>query len=154
MTAPAAGAAALLALADQRLPVGGHAHSGGVEEAMRGGLVADGDGLRQFLRRRLLSVGRVGAGIAAAAAGSDADGIRRLDAETDARTPSPAQRAASRSQGHGLLRLARPPGSDPTSASPGPTSAPGRTMLSSSGAPPAPPDSAPPRPRWLPPTSR
>jgi urease accessory protein len=107
MTTPPAGLAALLALADQRLPAGGHTHSGAVEEAVRDGLVADGEDLRRFLRRRLLSVGRVGAGVAAAAAGTDAEGVRRLDAETDARTPSPAQRAASRSQGRGLLRLAR-----------------------------------------------
>jgi urease accessory protein len=107
MSTPPAGLAALLALADQRLPAGGHTHSGGVEEAVRDGLVADGEDLRRFLRRRLLSVGRVGAGVAAAAAGTDAEGVRRLDAETDARMPSPAQRAASRSQGRGLLRLAR-----------------------------------------------
>jgi urease accessory protein len=107
MTASPDGVAALLALADQRLPTGGHAHSGGVEEAVRGGLVADAAGLRTFLGRRLLSVGRVSAGVAAAAAGADASGVHRLDAETDARTPSPAQRAASRSQGRGLLRLAR-----------------------------------------------
>ncbi|WP_088318497.1 urease accessory protein UreF [Kineosporia sp. R_H_3] len=107
MTAAPAGVAALLALADQRLPSGGHVHSGGVEEAVRGHLLTDGPTLRAFLHRRLLSVGRVTAGLSAAAVGLTAATVGRLDAEADARTPSPAQRAASRAQGRGLLRLAR-----------------------------------------------
>jgi urease accessory protein len=100
--------AALLALADQRLPGGGHVHSGGVEQAVADGLVDDAASLRAFLARRLASAGLVAAGLAAAAcrAGSAAD-LAGLDLEADARTPSPAQRAASRSQGRGLLRLAR-----------------------------------------------
>lgn len=104
---PAGPVATLLALADQRLPAGGHVHSGGVEEAVHAGLVRDAGTLAAFLRRRLLTVGRVTAGVAAAAVGADATSVARLDAETDARTPSPAQRAASRTQGRGLLRLAR-----------------------------------------------
>jgi urease accessory protein len=104
--------AALLALADQRLPSGGHVHSGGVEQAISDGLVSDVVTLERFLERRLLSTGLVTAGLAAAAcataAGPDAAaGLRRLDVEGDARTPSPAQRAASRAQGRGLLRTAR-----------------------------------------------
>ena len=78
-----------------------------MEEAVRGRLVTDGPTLRAFLHRRLLSVGRVTAGLAAAAVGATTATVAALDAEADARTPSPAQRAASRAQGRGLLRLAR-----------------------------------------------
>ncbi len=102
-----AGVATLLALADQRTPSGGHVHSGGVEEAVRGRLVTDAATLRAFLHRRLLSVGLVTAGLAAAAVGATSSTVAVLDAAADARTPSPAQRAASRAQGRGLLRLAR-----------------------------------------------
>ena len=99
----------LLALADSRLPTGGHVHSGGVEEAITSGMVADLATLRAFLRRRIRSTGLVTASVAAAvhrgalSAAAGASG----DAETDARTPSPAARQASRAQGRGLLRLAR-----------------------------------------------
>jgi urease accessory protein len=108
VTAPAA----LLALADQRLPSGGHVHSGGVEQAISDGMICDATTLEAFLERRLATTGLVTAGIAAAACrlasqpGSPA-ALVLLDAETDARTPSPAQRAASRAQGRGLLRTAR-----------------------------------------------
>lgn len=96
---------ALLALADSRMPTGGHVHSGGVEDAVHNGLLTDVDSLRAFLLRRVHTAGLVAAGLAAAAcAGAD---LARLDDEADARTPSPAQRAASRAQGRGLLRLAR-----------------------------------------------
>jgi urease accessory protein len=97
--------AALLTLADSRLPSGGHTHSGGVEQAIAAGLVRDPATLDAFLRRRLHTAGAVAAGLAAAACrGGDLD---RLDAEADARTPSPALRAASRQQGRGLLRVGR-----------------------------------------------
>jgi len=99
--------AALLALADQRLPSGGHVHSGGVEQAIADGLLLDGAGLRAFLRRRLVTAGRVSAGLAVAAFALTADGVARLDAEADARMPSPAVRDASRAQGRGLLRTVR-----------------------------------------------
>jgi urease accessory protein len=106
------GSAALLALADQRLPSGGHVHSGGVEQAITDGLVHDIPTLEQFLERRLRSTGLVTAGLAAAACAmagraDAAAAVRRLEAEADARTPSPAQRIASRAQGRGLLRTAR-----------------------------------------------
>ncbi|MEN3536567.1 urease accessory UreF family protein [Microbispora sp. ZYX-F-249] len=132
------GDAALLLLADSRLPAGGHAHSGGVEEAVRLGAVTGTDDLARFLRGRLATSGLVTAALAAAAcelavsevvrgpaagrgggAGADADADadadgepvaalwRRLDAEADARTASPAQREASRTQGRLLLRTAR-----------------------------------------------
>ena len=99
----------LLALSDSRLPTGGHVHSGGVEEAITSGLVADLTTLRAYLQRRIRSTGLVTASLAAAvhsgalSAASGASG----DAETDARTPAPAARHASRAQGRGLLRLAR-----------------------------------------------
>jgi len=97
--------AALLTLADSRLPAGGHAHSGGVEQAIAAGVVHDPGSLATFLRRRLTTAGVVAAGLAAAAcAGADP---AVLDAEADARTPSPALRAASRQQGRGLVRVGR-----------------------------------------------
>ena len=97
--------AALLTLADSRLPAGGHTHSGGVEQAIAAGIVHDPGSLTTFLRRRLHTSGAVAAGLAAAAcSGGD---LRRLDAEADARTPSPALRAASRQQGRGLVRVGR-----------------------------------------------
>ncbi|MFI7585453.1 urease accessory protein UreF [Spongisporangium articulatum] len=117
--------ASLLALADQRLPSGGHVHSGGIEQAITDGLVHDVGTLEAFLERRLLSQGLVTAGVAAeatrlASRAADPAGVVRaltvLDAETDARTPSPAQRAASRAQGRGLLRTARAAWAAPSAA--------------------------------------
>jgi urease accessory protein len=99
------GLATLLALADSRLPTGGHVHSGGVEEAVTSGLVADVVTLRAYLRRRIRTHGLVTASIAAAVHGG-LDPVA-ADHETDARTPAPAARLASRAQGRGLLRLAR-----------------------------------------------
>lgn len=142
---------AALALADARFPGGGHAHSGGVEEAVARGLLRDEADLQRFLDGRLRTAGLVAAAFAAAAArspaplaaaaarssaprahdraalaagaargpnacaptgrarsGTDGPGeLARLDAELDARTPSPAQRAASRAQGRATLRAAR-----------------------------------------------
>jgi urease accessory protein len=150
------GVAALLTLADSRLPAGGHAHSGGVEEACAAGLVRDEATLESFLARRLTTTGRVTASLAAAAwraaapaphpthpaaptpdpdhpagrptagptgagptggAGPVAGGpwvaLAGLDAEADARTPSPALRGASRAQGRGLVRVGRLAWPDP-----------------------------------------
>jgi urease accessory protein len=98
--------ATLLALADSRLPSGGHVHSGGVEEAVACGLVTDVTTLRAFLRRRIRTHGLVSASIAAAVHSGDLP-VVAADAETDARTPAPAARQASRVQGRGLVRLAR-----------------------------------------------
>src|SRR5207245_1916330 len=100
---------ALLTLADSRLPAGGHTHSGGVEQAIAAGVVGDPATLAAFLRRRLHTAGAVAAGLAAAAclAGTDAGALASLDLEADARTPSPAMRAASRQQGRGLVRVGR-----------------------------------------------
>ncbi|OHV03977.1 urease accessory protein UreF [Mycobacterium talmoniae] len=96
----------LLTLADSRLPTGGHVHSGGLEEAVTSGLVTDLATLEAFLVRRIRSHGLVTASLAVAVHRGDL-GVRRADAETDARTPAPAAREASRSQGRGLTRLAR-----------------------------------------------
>jgi urease accessory protein len=98
---------ALLTLADSRLPAGGHAHSGGVEQAIAAGVVHDPGSLGTFLRRRVATSGAVAAGLAAAACGADSAGLAALDDEADARTPSPALRAASRQQGRGLVRVGR-----------------------------------------------
>jgi urease accessory protein len=96
----------LLTLADSRLPTGGHVHSGGVEEAITSGLVVNLAGLDAFLRRRIRTHGLVTASIAAAVHRGQLTAAQ-ADRETDARTPAPAARAASRSQGRGLTRLAR-----------------------------------------------
>ncbi len=103
---------AALLLGDSRFPAGGHAHSGGVEPAVTAGTVRDLETLEAFLRGRLRTAGLVAAGIAAcacerAASVSCGPFWDDLDAEADARTPSPAQREASRRQGRALLRAAR-----------------------------------------------
>ncbi|MGW0131231.1 urease accessory protein UreF [Streptomyces sp. NPDC003299] len=97
--------AALLVLADGRFPAGGHAHSGGAEEAVRAGRITDAADLERFCRGRLHTTGLVAAALAAAAAlGADP---AALDAAADARTPSPALRTAARKLGRQLLRAAR-----------------------------------------------
>ncbi|MEU7828039.1 urease accessory UreF family protein [Nonomuraea sp. NPDC049129] len=103
---------ALLLLTDSRLPAGGHAHSGGTEQAIATGAVHDLTSLAAFLRGRLHTSGHVAAALAAAACALGANRSSDtswdlLDAEADARTASPAQRAASRTQGRLLLRVAR-----------------------------------------------
>jgi urease accessory protein len=98
--------ATLLVLADGRLPTGAHAHSGGLEAACADGRVHDLDTLAEFLRGRLATAGLVAAGFAAAAA-RDPDRWPELEEELDARTPSPAQRRASRAQGRALMRAGR-----------------------------------------------
>ena len=111
---------ASLLLGDSRFPAGGHAHSGGVEPAVTAGGVTDLVTLDAFLRGRLRTAGLVAAAIAACACsrarGTDGESAAPvpdddfwalLDAEADARMPSPAQREASRRQGRALLRAAR-----------------------------------------------
>ncbi|MFJ6655642.1 urease accessory protein UreF [Streptomyces sp. NPDC091377] len=97
--------AALLLLSDGRFPAGGHAHSGGAEAAVRAGRITDAVSLEAFCRGRLHTTGLVGAALAASAAlGADP---AALDEAADARTPSPALRAAARRLGRQLLRAAR-----------------------------------------------
>jgi urease accessory protein len=103
--------ASLLLLADSRLPAGGHAHSGGVEQAVATGRITDAPALESFLRGRLSTAGAQAAAVAAyacrLAVGDTADDRWvRLDDEVSARMPSPAQRRASRAQGRALLRVA------------------------------------------------
>lgn len=98
--------ATLFALADSRLPIGGHVHSGGVEEAVSSGLVRDVATVELYLRRRIGTSGLVAASLAAAVC-AGALTPERAEAEADARTPAPAARTASRAQGRGLLRLAK-----------------------------------------------
>ncbi|MFJ2766486.1 urease accessory protein UreF [Streptomyces sp. NPDC087300] len=97
--------AALLVLADGRFPAGGHAHSGGAEEAVKTGRVTGAASLEAYCRGRLHTSGLVSAALAAAAAlGVDpAD----LDAAADARTPSLALRIAARRLGRQMMRAAR-----------------------------------------------
>ncbi len=105
--------AALLLIADSRLPAGGHAHSGGAEEAVHVGAFTGPEDLARFLRGRLATTGLVTAALSAAACHLAAairahvGPWRELDAEADARTPSPAMRTASRTQGRLLVRSAR-----------------------------------------------
>ncbi|WP_329214624.1 urease accessory protein UreF [Streptomyces sp. NBC_01485] len=99
------GRAALLVLADGRFPAGGHAHSGGAEEAVKAGRITGAASLEAFCRGRLYTAGLVAAALAAAAA-AGADPVE-LDAAADARTPSPALRVAARRLGRQLVRAAR-----------------------------------------------
>ncbi|MFC3962861.1 urease accessory protein UreF [Nocardia jiangsuensis] len=95
----------LLALADSRLPIGGHVHSGGVEEAIASGLLRDASTVEQYLARRVRTTGLVTASLAAVVCAGTLTPAA-AEEEADARTPSPAARDASRAQGRGLLRLA------------------------------------------------
>lgn len=101
--------AAVLLLADSRLPTGGHVHSGGVEMAVTAGLLRDVDDLVLFLTGRLRTAGPVVAGFAAAAcllAGTEIPAWATWDHAYSARTLSAALRAASRAQGAALSRTA------------------------------------------------
>jgi urease accessory protein len=98
--------AVLLTLSDSRLPTGGHVHSGGLEEAVTSGKVTNLATLEAFLKRRIRTSGLV-TGSIAAAVHRGALTLDDADHETDARTPAPAARHASRVQGRGLARLAR-----------------------------------------------
>ena len=118
-------AVAALLLGDGRFPSGGHAHSGGLEPLVEGGLIAGLDDLGQFLEGRLATAGCVAAAVAAAACAGNGSWAA-LQAEADARIASPALRKASRSQGRQLLRAARaiwnrpgPGAAGPKQAAPG-----------------------------------
>jgi urease accessory protein len=98
--------ATLLILADGRLPAGGHAHSGGLEAAVATGRVRDVDDVARFLLGKLATGGLVAAAFAAVACARTAEWAV-WDDGLDARTPSPALRRASRSQGRALVRAGR-----------------------------------------------
>jgi urease accessory protein len=95
---------ALLLLADGRFPGGGHAHSGGLEAAVASGSVNNLLHLEAFLAGRLVTSGAVDAWLAAAACAGANEAA--LDAEAEARCPSPALRDAGRRLGRGLRRAA------------------------------------------------
>lgn len=97
--------ATLLLLADGRFPGGGTAHSGGLEAAVAAGRVADLDGVERFLAGRLATTGLTDAWLAASACAGGADPAA-LEAECEARCPSPALRATGRLLGRGLRRAA------------------------------------------------
>ncbi len=102
--------AALLLLADGRFPDGAHAHSGGIEAAVAAERVHDIASLRSFLSGRLHTLGLASAAFAAVACADHLGDDGRwamLDAEADARTPSSAQRSASRALGRQLVRAGR-----------------------------------------------
>lgn len=98
--------AMMLSLADSRLPVGGHVHSGGIEQAVADGDVRSVVTLADFLRRRVETAALVAASVAAQVAGGKLS-VQRAQREMDARTPSGAARQASYSQGRGMVRLAK-----------------------------------------------
>lgn len=108
-----------LLLADARFPSGHPAHSGGMEAASAVGLVTDLPTLRSFLYGRLWTSGVIGAVAAAAVCARARNSrsapslFRTVEAELDARMPSPAARQASRHQGSHILRLAMTITQDP-----------------------------------------
>jgi urease accessory protein len=101
-----------LILADSRFPGGGHVHSGGLEEAVARRLITHERDLPGFLSGRLRTAGLLAAVFAAASAHAAVRNVHNghwalLDVELDARTPSLAQREASRAQGRGTARAGR-----------------------------------------------
>lgn len=103
--------AAVLLLADSRLPSGAHAHSAGLAAAVAQATVDGERTLAAFLDGRLATAGVLAAAVAARScalvtAGAPAAGFIRLARQVDARLASPAARDASRAQGRGLARAA------------------------------------------------
>lgn len=100
--------AALLLLADGRLPAGGYAHSGGLEPAVTAGRVTNMAELESFLIGRAETAGLIAAAFAAAACAragrGDLSDLPEMVAELDARIPSPELRKVSRDLGRQLRR--------------------------------------------------
>lgn len=98
-------------LADGRLPSGAHAHSGGVEEAVRDGRIRDLGDLEEFVVGRLHTAGVVDAALAAATAvrvvrPAPLATVAEVDAEAEARIAPVVLRVASRRLGRQLARAA------------------------------------------------
>ncbi|GAA1946751.1 urease accessory UreF family protein [Brevibacterium antiquum] len=98
--------ATLLMLGDGRLPSGGYAHSGGLEQAIRQGWVTDVSDLKDFLHGRLHTTGLMNAAFAVSARHivGDHRSLADLDAELCARTPAPALRTTGEWLGTLMLR--------------------------------------------------
>ncbi|MFD3592399.1 urease accessory protein UreF [Nocardia sp. NPDC058640] len=97
-----------LLLADGRLPVGGHAHSAGLEPALRAAMPPTQ--ISRYLTARLHTVGRVEAAtavLARRAALSEFTDLDQIHSAYAARTSSSALRAASVQLGRGISRLAQ-----------------------------------------------
>jgi urease accessory protein len=98
----------LLHLCDSLFPIGGYAHSDGLETATSTGAVADGAGLRAWLEATLdETIGRM-EGPAVwqawrAFQDGDFDALMRLDEELAALRPSSSARRSSRAMGWRLL---------------------------------------------------
>ncbi|TFV46524.1 urease accessory protein UreF [Blastococcus sp. TF02A-35] len=103
--------AALLLLADGRLPAGGHAHSGGLEPSVAADRVRDVASLETFLRGRAMTSGLLAAAFSASACAAVLAGANGrlgvLEEELDARQPSPVLRQTSRKLGRQLVRAMR-----------------------------------------------
>ena len=108
MTVPETAGIAAFLLADSRLPSGAYSHSAGLEPAVLAGLEVDG--VYPYLLSRLHTVIRVETSAAVlahrTACAAAPAGFEHIEAALDARTPSAAQREASRRLGRGMLRLA------------------------------------------------
>lgn len=104
--------AALLLLADGRMPVGAHANSGGAEWAARWDNLDDIATLERWVLGRLHSTGRVDAAFSVAAsslAAGEADEMERfgvLDVEYGSRMIATRARSVSRQLGRQFLRAA------------------------------------------------
>ena len=98
--------ATLLLLADGRLPSGGHAHSGGLEQAVVDGRVRTVADVGLFVRGVLSGSALASAALAAVAC-AQAGYWDVLTAEFNARTPSAAIRLVAQAQGRALLRTGR-----------------------------------------------
>ncbi|MGD9792811.1 MAG: urease accessory protein UreF [Acidimicrobiia bacterium] len=104
----------LLMLADGRFPSGAHAHSGGVEAAVRDGRVRDHATLATFVDGRLRTVGLTDAAFVAATVriitNTPPDAwsmhLAELDAEANARILAAPLRVASRRLGRQVVRAA------------------------------------------------
>jgi len=97
----------LALLADGRFPVGGHAHSAGLEAAASAFPLDDAEELARFVAGRLSTVGLTEANLVAVIATQLASGTLdwdRADQEIEARIASPALRSTSRLLGRQWAR--------------------------------------------------